>query len=242
LHQGIEQETSEARKIEEECAAHEMEAQAIASRLGEIKSSAQMELDVALPALEGAMKALKSLRKSDLCEIKAYSCPPRLCILTLEAVCILFELKPQKRPDPYNPGRNANDYYSVAKRDLLCDPTGFMRRLFEYDKDNIPERVIQRLQPYLENEDFVPDKVRFVSTACHALCLWVRAMVEYHHVSQRIDPQRVELREGEQQLQAWVLKIQKAKESLKNVQSAIANLERSLEIRGAFKLPDVLTC
>lgn len=238
LQNGIEQEKSGARNIQEQCVVDEMEAKGIASRAEAIKWSAQMDLDEALPALDSAMKRLKSLRLADLCEIRAFARPPRLCTLTLEAVCILFEIRPHRRLDHDHPGRAVNDYYEVAKRDLLGDPSGFMQRLFEYDKDNIPEQVIRRLQPYIDDEDFVPEKVCRVSTACHALCLWVKAMERYHHISRRVDPKRQELMRAEWQLQMQMNKIKKGKEDLENVRSAIANLERELEIRGQFTLPD----
>jgi len=41
-------------------------------------------------------------------------------------------------------------------RTLLQDPGKFLDMLFQYDKENIPESVIQKIQPYIDNEDFQP--------------------------------------------------------------------------------------
>lgn len=54
-----------------------------------IAESAQLELDEALPALQDAIKALESLNKKDMTEIKSYSIPPPLVQKVMEAVMIL---------------------------------------------------------------------------------------------------------------------------------------------------------
>ena len=47
--------------------------------------------------------------------------------------------------------------WSGAKQ-LLGDST-FLRRLMEYDKANIKPQVLQKLQKYVNNPDFIPEKV-----------------------------------------------------------------------------------
>lgn len=54
-----------------------------------IAESAQLELDEALPALQDAIKALESLNKKDMTEIKSYSVPPPLVQKVMEAVMLL---------------------------------------------------------------------------------------------------------------------------------------------------------
>ena len=39
---------------------------------------------------------------------------------------------------------------------MLQDPGKFLESLFKYDKDNIPDPVIVKIQPYIDNEDFTP--------------------------------------------------------------------------------------
>ena len=58
------------------------EAQAIAA-------DAQKDLDEALPAFDSAVKALKSLTKADITEVKNFANPPELVKTVMEAVCIL---------------------------------------------------------------------------------------------------------------------------------------------------------
>ena len=78
----------------------------------------------------------------------------RLCGSILRQVVPLLGAKP--------------DWDSAKK--VLGD-TQFMNRLINFDKDNIPEKIIQKLQPYIENEDFTPKKIESASKACSVVSL-----------------------------------------------------------------------
>ena len=54
-----------------------------------IADNAQQDLNEAMPALEEAVKALESLNKKDITEIKAYGRPPPLVEKVMEAVMVL---------------------------------------------------------------------------------------------------------------------------------------------------------
>ena len=58
-----------------------------------IADDAQRDLDEALPALEAAIKALDSLDKNDISELRVFNKPPELVQFVLEAVCILLKQK-----------------------------------------------------------------------------------------------------------------------------------------------------
>jgi len=53
------------------------------------------------------------------------------------------------------PGERKDDYWEPGKA-LLQDPGKFLDGLFNYDKDNIPDSAISRIQPYIDNENFTP--------------------------------------------------------------------------------------
>jgi len=59
-----------------------------------LADEAKAELSEALPALEAAIESLKALNKNDIVEIKSFTKPPLLVQMTLEAVCILKQEKP----------------------------------------------------------------------------------------------------------------------------------------------------
>ena len=80
------------------------------------------------------------------------------------------------------------DYWEPAKV-MLSDPK-FLDSLMKYDRDNISDTIIQKIQPYILSEEFRPFVVSKVSRACTSLCLWVRAMEKYYHVSKAVAPKR----------------------------------------------------
>lgn len=99
------------------------------------------------------------------------------------------EVKPKKVAGD-KPGVKIDDYWEVGKA-LLQDPQKFLDSLFKYDRDNIPDSVITKIQPYIDNEDFTPSAIARVSKACTSICQWVRAMHKYHFVARAVAPKRV---------------------------------------------------
>uniref|UniRef100_A0A8C8RRN0 Dynein axonemal heavy chain 6 n=1 Tax=Pelusios castaneus TaxID=367368 RepID=A0A8C8RRN0_9SAUR len=141
-----------------------------------IADDAQRDLDEALPALEAANKALDSLDKADISEIRVFTKPPDLVMTVMEAISILLNAKPD---------------WATAKQ-LLGD-SNFLKKLLEYDKENIKPQILLKLQKYINNPDFVPEKVEKVSKACRSMCMWVRAMDLYSRVVKEVEPKRQKL-------------------------------------------------
>ena len=50
----------------------------------------------------------------------------------------------------------------ASAKSLLGD-SNFLKRLYDYDKDNIPEKMLKQLKKYMENPKFVPEQVEKVS-------------------------------------------------------------------------------
>ena len=42
----------------------------------------------------------------------------------------------------------------------------FLKRLYDYDKDNIPEKILRALKKYIDNPKFVPEIVEKTSKVC----------------------------------------------------------------------------
>ncbi len=76
----------------------------------------------------------------------------------LKACCIMFDEKPKMVDDPAKMGKKMPSYWDAAKR-LLADPTKFLDSLITFDKDNIKDAIIQRIQPYIDMEEFTPEAV-----------------------------------------------------------------------------------
>ena len=61
----------------------------------------------------------------------------------------MFDEKPKMVDDPNRLGKKMANYWEPAKK-LLNDPTKFLDSLLTYDKDNIPDAVIKRVEPYIQ--------------------------------------------------------------------------------------------
>ena len=79
----------------------------------------------------------------------------------------MFDEKPKMVDDPAKMGKKVPNYWDAAKR-LLADPSRFLESLITFDKDNIKDAIIQRIQPYIDMEEFTPEAVARV---CLLLCL-----------------------------------------------------------------------
>ena len=180
---------------EEECTRQAQAAQ-------QIRDECESDLSQALPALKAATQALKTLTKSDIVVVKSMRKPPPGVKLVLETVCIVLKVKPVK-----NPKTGKKDFWLAAQKSLLND-TRFVKRLRTYNKDKLSAKIAAKLEPYLENPEFQPEKIAFASTAAEGMCKWVRAMVSYHHVSRDVEPKRQALAAADATLaeaQVWML-------------------------------------
>ncbi|XP_063775637.1 dynein axonemal heavy chain 6 [Pseudophryne corroboree] len=173
-----------------------------------IADDAQRDLDEAMPALEAANKALDSLDKADISEIRVFTKPPDLVVTVMEAISILLNAKPD---------------WTAAKQ-LLGD-TNFLKRLLEYDKENIKPQILLKLQKYINNPDFVPEKVEKVSKACRSMCMWARAMDLYSRVLKEVEPKKQKLAAAQAELDATMITLREKQRKLKDVEEQINKLQ-----------------
>ena len=73
---------------------------------------------------------------------------------------------------------------------MLLGDSQFLKKLMDYDKDNISETMIKKLKKYIENPKFTPESVEKVSKAAKSMCMWVRAMDLYARVFKTVEPKR----------------------------------------------------
>lgn len=169
-------------------------------------------LQPVIAGLEEAQKQLRNVRKIDICEVKAY-CSPPLCVqVALRALCIMFEIRPED--------------WSGAKR--LLGEGNLMCRMMEFDKDNIPEKVIRKLGPILQSEDFTPDRLKRVSFFCSAVCIWIHSFVAYHRLLAEVGPVRRHLVEQEKELEQFHYKQKVTDEVLSDLMAQKSDRIKSL--------------
>jgi len=207
----------------------EAQAQEKAAATKEIADDAQADLDKALPALDDAVKCLKDLKRNDIDEVKNLQKPPGGVKLTLEALCIMFGVKPEKVADPDNPGKKITDYFKPAQKILLSNANKLLEDMQTYDKDNIADSVIKKIEPFIDNPEFMPEEIARASKACRAMCMWVRAMHTYHSVTLVVEPKKKLLAEAQASLDETLATLAVAQGRLKEVNDKIAELEANFE-------------
>jgi dynein heavy chain len=235
----VTEEQKKAEVIKERVSAEEVVVRAQAEEVRGVQEDAQRDLDVAMPALESALKSLDSLDKKDIGEIKGFVKPPPLVMLTMEAVNVLL----QEKPD-----------WDQAKK-VLTD-SKFMDRLKQFDKDNIPPKVLKQLEKYTTNPDYTADKVGNQSKASKSLCMWTHAMDTYSKVAKEVEPKKAKVAQLNKTLNAANAALKEKQDNLRSVEEQVATLKKQLKdtndekerllseqevTKGRLKRADILT-
>ena len=217
----------------EEAAANEKATEAMA-----IKEDCEAGLAEALPALDAAVKALATLKKADIDEVKNMKSPPAGVKLTMEAVCIMKEIPPAKVAAPDGKGK-VDDFWDPAKK--MMNDSKFLDSLVKYDKDNIKPEVIEKIRKYTNNEAFMPEIIQKASKAAMGLCAWCRAMETYDRVAKEIGPKKEALAKAEGELEAVMGQLREKQTQLKAVLDKVAALAHThgvpLVVDATFSTP-----
>ncbi|EFJ08553.1 hypothetical protein SELMODRAFT_185288 [Selaginella moellendorffii] len=192
------------KQVNEEAAKIEKEAKICNA----IASDCQQDLDKAMPALMAAEEALNVLTKKDLSEVKAYAKPPALVELTLGAVMTVLKKPPT---------------WDEAKKQL--GDSQFLTNLLKYDKDQLVDALLKKINKYTANPDFTPDIIGKVSGAARGLCLWVRAMESYGHVAKEVAPKKAKLKSAQDALKKQMDALQAARNTLEEVRMKLQVLK-----------------
>eukprot|EP01012_Entosiphon_sulcatum_P032728 TRINITY_DN4157_c0_g3_i1.p1 TRINITY_DN4157_c0_g3~~TRINITY_DN4157_c0_g3_i1.p1 ORF type:complete len:4135 (-),score=940.22 TRINITY_DN4157_c0_g3_i1:62-12466(-) len=194
------------------CVQEEKECQVVANEASVIKDSCQADLDKAMPAFYQALEALKSLNKKDIDEVKSFATPPDKVKLVLDAVLLVLKEKPG---------------WDSAKR--VMGDGRFLDRLQNFDKDNIPEPLLKKLQKFIMDEEFHPELIRKTSTACMSLCMWVRAIDNYAKVVKNVEPKKAKLRAAEEKLDGARAKLRSKQEELATQEGKVLRLQKQYQ-------------
>ena len=206
----VAQETSEASLVAEKVQADELIVGKQAEETQVVAADAQADLDKALPALEGAVKALKSLTKNDITEVKSFTNPPPAVQKVMEAVCCLLG-----QPESWD----------SAKK--LLSQANFMEQLQMYDKDNIPETRLRNLRKnYIALEVMQDEVIAKVSKAGLGLCQWVKAINGYADVAKDVAPKKERLELMNAQLASANAALAEKRAQLKEVNDKVAELKQ----------------
>ncbi|KAL4237693.1 Dynein heavy chain 14 [Mactra antiquata] len=172
----------------------------------------QRDLESVIPALKNAVASLETLDKASISEIRVYLSPPYLVATVLNAVCLLF----QKKPD-----------WPTAKM-MLGDPN-FLKKLLQFDKNSLPDKVFHKLKKYTKHPDFNPDSVGKVSNSCKSICEWVLALEHYNEVHKMVKPKQKRVLEAQEALKLAQNSLSQKQASLKKIQEHLNTLTEKYE-------------
>lgn len=139
-----------------------------------------------------------------MAEVRAYTNPPELVDMVMQAVMIL---------------RGGEPTWAEAKRQLA--DTSFINQLKEYDKDNMSDRVLKKIGTYVSRAEFKPDTVGRVSFAAKSLCMWVRAMEVYGRIYRVVEPKKKRLESAMAQLAEKQASLAEARAKLQEVSGVL---------------------
>ena len=191
----------------------------------QLKTEAEGELAKAAPLLEEASKVLKELKKDDIQFIATIKKPTPTVVLGMEISCHMMELKAKKA----NIGKiegDTNGYFDMARTNLLNNANGFLERMVNFDKENIAESTVKRVNAILKSEDFTIEKVKNAATALVAIHKWVSAMMSYHELLKIVNPKRAKVAEMNEKLSIVRANLAEKRKKLKEVEEKIESLER----------------
>ncbi|XP_038073730.1 dynein heavy chain 3, axonemal-like isoform X4 [Patiria miniata] len=228
----IKEETIEVDEKRKVVAADEAIANAAAEEAKSIKADCEKNLEIAIPALNAAIKALDTLKQPDITIIKTMQNPPQGIKLVMEAICIMKNVKPEKKTN--DQGKTYEEYWPAAKK--MIGDMKFLESLKDYDKDNIPAPLMKKIRDnYIPNPDFDPATIRKVSSACEGLCSWVRAIEVYDRVAKIVAPKRARLHDAESQLGDQMKMLNEKRAVLKEITDKLQGLNDKLTKRNTEK-------
>ncbi|KAF5288992.1 hypothetical protein FQA39_LY03871 [Lamprigera yunnana] len=227
----VEEEKAEAGEVEKIVRVDEESANQQAKAAQAIKDDCDADLAEAMPILNAALAALNTLTPADISIIKTMKNPPKGIKLVMEAICILKGVKPEKLPNPNGIG-TYDDYWGPSKK-VLGD-IKFLDSLVNYDKDNVPEAIMEKLtKTILNDRSFDPDRIKTASNAAEGLCKWVIAISKYDKVAKVVAPKKIALAKAEGEFGAAMAQLEIKRNMLRMARERIANLEATLEVENA---------
>lgn len=204
----------------------EQEAQAQADESKEIRDACDQQLQEAMPAYEEAMNALNTLNTSDINYIRTLTNPPAIIKTIMKAVCVLLDIKPERSRDEN--GRLTEDYWRPSLQ-LLAD-RNLINTLQNYDKDNIPGRIINKVRSeFINSPGFNVEAAANASAAAKGLLKWVVALDKYDKVAKEIAPKRENLKKAEAKYQEVQERLDQKRNELQEVLDKLEQMENDLQ-------------
>ncbi|KAL4487471.1 hypothetical protein ABPG72_006991 [Tetrahymena utriculariae] len=187
-----------------------------ADRIQLISDEAQAELNKVMPELEAAMQAVQNLDKSALSTLRGMASPPQQATITFEAVAALM-------------GEKKTDWASV-KQIFLVDVPKFIDKMIGFDKDNIPDDRLKKLNKVLAKPEFNLEDIKKNLSYAHGLASFCLAMKVYADVNSKVKPKKIEVARLNNELNAVKAELYEKESELKKVKDNVQRLQMETQL------------
>ena len=159
--------------------------------------------------------------------MKAMKKPSTAIKMTMAAICIMFNVAPDKKVKDGDP--RIDPYWGPSVKELLND-SKFLSRLQDYDRDNMAAAMVKKATEFTDDPEFDPEVVaKKGSSAAAGLAKWVHAMVKYDRIAKVVAPKKAALKEAETTLKGATEALAIKQAALKEVLDKVAALEAGLK-------------
>lgn len=225
----VEKQTVDAEVIKEAVAKEKASAQVTADAANAIKTECEAALAEAMPVVEEAKKALGAIGKNDVTFIKQMRNPSADIKMVLSAVCILFGLAPKREINPETQKRENNFWPTTM---TMISDGAFLSKLLNYDYENIPTEIIEKLVPVITQERFKPVELKTnVSATVGNLALWCVAMEKYYRVDLDVRPKKAQLAVAQEKFNEVDAQLKIKEADLKIVEDKVNGLRADLKFQ-----------
>jgi dynein heavy chain len=152
--------------------------------------------------------------------------PPADVMLVTKVVCMLFGIPPIKEMNPETQKREEN-WWKPSKT-MMMDPK-FLPKLIEYEKDDLTQAMIDKIQPFITLENFTIERLEKVSKVAMNLAKWVFAMDKYYNVNKVVIPKKEQLKIAEAEFKEVSALLAVKQAGLKVEMDKVAKLKRELK-------------
>ena len=178
------------------------------------------ELLAAQPALDAARAALDTLDKNNLIELKSFQNPGKEVKSVMSFVLILLSSSNKQL---------RRDLSWKAAKFALSNIGKFLEQLHQFDKDNIPDTVLEAVEQYVNDSTFNGEQIRPKSVAAAGICEWGMNVLKYNSTYRSMKPMRDALSRANAQLSHTVKKLESVREKLQVLDDRISKLTASFQ-------------
>ncbi|XP_068084800.1 dynein axonemal heavy chain 8 [Anabrus simplex] len=216
---------TEAEKVKSEVQVRKDKAQALFEVIAVDKALADEKLQSALPALEAAEAALKTIKNSDIATVRKLAKPPYLVTLIMDCVVILF----QKKISAVTLDMDRNFLVPTWSESLkVMADMRFLYNLQNFPKDRINAEMVELLLPYFDNPLYTFENAKQACGNVAGLLQWTISMSAFYAVNKEVLPLKAKVAIQQAKLEG-------AKRDLQEAEAALEDKERELrEVQANF--------